>query len=89
MELKERDPGCGAGTHKETKFMAKGTVKWFNTQKGYGFINPDDEGADVFVHITAVQNSGMTELAEGQRVAYELAEQRNGRVAAVDLSIVE
>lgn len=69
--------------------MSKGTVKWFNIQKGYGFINPDEEGSDVFVHITAVQNSGMAELSEGQRVEFELAEQRNGRVAAVNLSIVE
>ena len=69
--------------------MAQGTVKWFNTQKGYGFINPDVDGNDVFVHITAVQNSGLTGLNEGQRVSYELAEQRNGRFAAVDLSIVD
>ena len=69
--------------------MAQGTVKWFNTQKGYGFINPDEEGNDVFVHITAVQNSGLNELNEGQRVSYELAEQRNGRMAAVNLSLVE
>ena len=69
--------------------MSQGTVKWFNTQKGYGFINPDDEGNDVFVHITAVQNSGLTGLNEGQRVSYELAEQRNGRVAAVDLALVD
>ena len=69
--------------------MAQGTVKWFNTQKGYGFINPDEDGNDVFVHITAVQNSGLTGLNEGQRVSSERAEQRNGRVAAVDLSIVD
>ena len=69
--------------------MSEGTVKWFNTQKGYGFINPDEEGNDVFVHITAVQNSGLNELNEGQRVSYELAEQHNGRVAAVNLSLVE
>ena len=69
--------------------MAQGTVKWFNTQKGYGFINPDEDDNDVFVHITAVQNSGLTGLNEGQRVSYELAEQRNGRFAAVDLSIVD
>ena len=69
--------------------MSEGTVKWFNTQKGYGFINPDEEGNDVFVHITAVQNSGLNELNEGQRVSYELAEQRNGRVAAVNLSLVD
>ena len=69
--------------------MSEGTVKWFNTQKGYGFISPDEEGNDVFVHITAVQNSGLNELNEGQRVSYELEEQRNGRVAAVNLSLVE
>ena len=69
--------------------MSEGTVKWFNTQKGYGFIKPDDEGNDVFVHITAVQNSGLTGLNEGQRVSYELAEQRNGRMAAVDLAVVD
>ncbi|NBR02923.1 MAG: cold-shock protein [Alphaproteobacteria bacterium] len=69
--------------------MSQGTVKWFNTQKGYGFINPDDEGNDVFVHITAVQNSGLTGLNEGQRVSYELAEQRNGRFAAVDLTVID
>ena len=69
--------------------MSEGTVKWFNTQKGYGFINPDEEGSDVFVHITAVQSSGLNELNEGQRVSYELAEQRNGRLAAVNLSLIE
>ena len=69
--------------------MAQGTVKWFNTQKGYGFINPDEDGNDVCVHLTAVQKSGLTGLNEGQRVSYELAEQRNGRFAAVDLSIVD
>ena len=74
---------------KETMNKSQGTVKWFNTQKGYGFINPDDEGSDVFVHITAVQNSGLTGLNEGQRVSYELAEQRNGRVAAVDLALID
>jgi CspA family cold shock protein len=69
--------------------MSEGTVKWFNTQKGYGFINPDDESSDVFVHSTAVQNSGLNGLNEGQRVSYDLAEQRNGRVAAVDISLIE
>ncbi len=69
--------------------MAQGTVKWFNTQKGYGFINPDEDGNDVFVHITAVQNSGLNGLAEGQKVSYELEEQRNGKMAAVSLAVVE
>ena len=62
--------------------MAQGTVKWFNTQKGYGFINPDEGDNDVFVHITAVQNSGLNGLNEGQKVTYELEEQRNGKMAS-------
>ena len=69
--------------------MAQGTVKWFNTQKGYGFINPDEGENDVFVHITAVQNSGLNGLNEGQKVTYELEEQRNGKMAAVSLGLVD
>ena len=69
--------------------MAEGTVKWFNTQKGYGFINPDEGENDVFVHITAVQNSGLNGLNEGQKVTYELEEQRNGKMAAVGLGLVD
>ena len=69
--------------------MAQGTVKWFNTQKGYGFINPDEGDNDVFVHITAVQNSGLNGLNEGQKVTFELEEQRNGKMAAVGLGLVD
>ena len=69
--------------------MAQGTVKWFNTQKGYGFINPDEGENDVFVHITAVQNSGLDGLNEGQKVTYELEEQRNSKMAAVGLALVD
>ena len=69
--------------------MAQGTVKWFNTQKGYGFINPDDGDNDVFVHITSVQNSGLNGLNEGQKVTYDLEEQRNGKMAAVGLGLVD
>ena len=69
--------------------MAQGTVKWFNTQKGYGFINPDEGDNDVFVHITAVQNSGLNGLNEGQKVTFELEEQRNGKMAAVGLVLVD
>ena len=69
--------------------MAQGTVKWFNTQKGYGFINPDEGENDVFVHITAVQNSGLNGLNEGQKVTYELEEQRNDKMAAVGLGLVD
>ncbi len=56
--------------------MATGTVKWFNPTKGYGFIQPDQGGADVFVHITALQAAGLSTLNEGQRVSYELATTR-------------
>ena len=65
--------------------MSQGTVKWFNTQKGYGFINPDEEGSDVFVHITAVQASGMDGLEEGQKLSFDLEEARNGKTNAVNL----
>ncbi|HWF77243.1 MAG TPA: cold-shock protein [Caulobacteraceae bacterium] len=66
--------------------MATGTVKWFNSQKGYGFIQPDDGGKDVFVHISAVERSGLGELAEGQKVVFELRRDRKtGRESAVDL----
>ena len=66
--------------------MASGTVKWFNPTKGYGFIQPDDGGKDVFVHITAVQAAGLQGLNDGQKVSYELAEQR-GKTAASNLKL--
>ena len=65
--------------------MPNGTVKWFNTTKGYGFIAPEDGGKDVFVHISAVERSGLTGLADNQRVSYELREGRDGRQMASDL----
>jgi CspA family cold shock protein len=64
--------------------MSTGTVKWFNTTKGFGFIQPEDGGADVFVHISAVQRAGLPGLNEGQRVSYELQKER-GKTAAVNL----
>ncbi|WP_369060456.1 cold-shock protein [Caulobacter sp. 73W] len=64
--------------------MATGTVKWFNTTKGYGFIQPENGGKDVFVHISAVERAGMSSLNDGQRVSYEEQEER-GKVAAVNL----
>lgn len=64
--------------------MANGTVKWFNTTKGYGFIQPDDGGKDVFVHISAVERAGLRGLNEGQKVTYQMKEER-GKIAAVDL----
>lgn len=68
--------------------MPKGTVKWFNTDKGYGFIQPEDGGKDVFVHITAVQAAGLTSLDDNQPVEFELIDGRNGRKSAGDLKVV-
>jgi len=69
----------------EFLLMATGTVKWFNAQKGYGFIQPTSGGADVFVHISAVERAGMDGLNEGQKVDYELEQGQRGRVSAVNL----
>ena len=65
--------------------MATGKVKWFNSQKGYGFIQPTNGGADVFVHITAVERAGMDGLQEGQTLSYDLEQGQRGRVSAVNL----
>jgi len=65
--------------------MPKGTVKWFNTTKGYGFIAPEDGGKDVFVHVSAVERAGMTGLADDQVVEFELIEGRDGRQMAGNL----
>jgi CspA family cold shock protein len=66
--------------------MASGKVKWFNATKGYGFITPDDGGKDVFVHITAVQKAGLQDLKDGQKVTYDLTEER-GKSAAANLKV--
>ena len=65
--------------------MPSGTVKWFNSQKGYGFIQPEDGGADAFVHISAVERAGLRTLREGQKVEYELTPGRNGKFSAENL----
>jgi len=65
--------------------MASGTVKWFNAQKGYGFIQPDDGSKDVFVHISAVERAGMGNLREGQKLTYELERGQQGKTSAVNL----
>jgi cold shock protein len=67
--------------------MAEGTVKWFNTTKGYGFIQPSDGGNDIFVHISAVQRAGLQGLSDGQKVSYELQNER-GKTAAVDIKLI-
>lgn len=65
--------------------MAQGTVKWFNAQKGFGFIQPDDGGRDVFLHISAVERSGIGNPQEGQKVSYDLESDRQGRMSATNL----
>ena len=65
--------------------MATGTVKWFNSTKGFGFIMPEDGSKDVFVHISAVERSGIGTLNEGQRLSYDLESGREGKVSAVNL----
>jgi CspA family cold shock protein len=67
--------------------MQKGTVKWFNPTKGYGFIQPSDGQKDVFVHISAVERAGLSNLNEGQTVEYELVTGRNGKASAENLKV--
>ncbi|GAB4131040.1 MAG: cold-shock protein [Rhodothalassiaceae bacterium] len=67
--------------------MATGTVKWFNATKGFGFIQPDTGGKDVFVHISAVERAGLSGLDDNQKVSYDLEEDRRGRTSAVNLKL--
>ena len=69
--------------------MATGTVKWFNTTKGFGFIAPEGGGNDVFVHISAVEAAGLTGLADDQKVEFEMVEGRDGRASAGELKLVD
>ena len=68
--------------------MPNGTVKWFNTTKGYGFISPEDGGKDVFVHISAVQQSGLEGLSDDQKVSFEMTEGRDGRMMASNIEAI-
>ena len=68
--------------------MATGTVKWFNGTKGYGFIQPDDGSKDVFVHVSAVERAGMSDLREGQKVEYDLERGQQGKTSAVNLKAI-
>jgi cold shock protein len=76
-----------AGVSKRRPQMATGTVKFFNSQKGFGFIQPQDGGKDVFVHISAVERAGMSTLNEGQKVSYDVVSER-GKLAAANLQTV-
>ena len=67
--------------------MANGTVKWFNTTKGFGFIEPEDGGKDVFVHISAVERAGLTGLADNQKVTFEVEAGRDGRSSATNIQL--
>ena len=69
--------------------MPSGTVKWFNTTKGYGFIAPDAGGSDIFVHVSAVERSGLSGLADNQKVSFKLSDGRDGRQMATDLSLLQ
>ncbi len=69
--------------------MPIGTVKWFNTAKGFGFIEPEDHSKDAFVHISAVERAGLSSLTEGQKVSYELQPGQNGKSSAENLSVIE
>ena len=68
--------------------MSEGTVKWFISQKGYGFVQPDDGSSDVFVHVSAVERAGLTGLAEGQRVSFDLERGQRGKTSATNLKSI-
>ena len=68
--------------------MATGTVKWFNSTKGYGFIQPDAGGKDVFLHVSALERAGLNAIADGQKVNYEIESGRDGRTSAASITLV-
>jgi CspA family cold shock protein len=82
--------GPASSVFRKGFLMATGTVKWFNFQKGFGFIAPDDGGKDAFVHISAMERAGITDLREGQKLRFELvSDQRSGKMSAESLAIVD
>jgi CspA family cold shock protein len=76
-----------AASEQETTDMANGTVKWFNSTKGFGFIEPESGGRDVFVHISAIERAGLTGLADAQKVTYDVESGRDGRESAINLAL--
>jgi CspA family cold shock protein len=79
-------PHCGNQLPREGFFMTTGTVKWFNSTKGFGFIQPDDGGTDVFVHVSAVERSGMGNIVEGQKIGFEMVrDTKSGKMSAQQL----
>jgi len=87
FESRDRHVNC-ARALVEKRLMPTGTVKWFNGQKGFGFIQPNDGGNDVFVHISAVERAGLSGLAEGQKVTFEIkADKMRGKTSAENLSL--
>jgi cold shock protein len=89
----ENDPitvGKSDQLNAKGRTMATGTVKWFNAQKGYGFVTPDAGGADVFVHISAVERAGLSGLNDGQKISYELVtDRRSGKTSAGNLQVAD
>lgn len=69
--------------------MATGTVKWFNATKGYGFVQPDAGGKDVFLHVSALERAGLSSIADGEKISYELESGRDGRTSAASISLVK
>jgi CspA family cold shock protein len=86
-DIAEVPHSAGIATEQETTDMANGTVKWFNTTKGFGFIEPADGGRDVFVHISAVERAGLTGLADAQKVTFDMESGRDGRESAINLAL--
>jgi CspA family cold shock protein len=86
-----RGPFVPARTANDARsaLQTTGTVKWFNATKGFGFIQPDDGGADAFVHVSAVERAGLDSLREGQKVTYELVRGKNGKSSAENLKVTE
>jgi CspA family cold shock protein len=81
-------PHDAGGTAEETDWMATGTVKWFNATKGYGFVQPDGGGKDVFLHVSALERAGLNSIAEGQKINYELESGRDGRTSAGSITLI-